>query len=234
MIKICDFSLKKGNFVLKNIQLDVHKEEIFAILGKTGSGKTLLLEAIAGLYPNYQGRIDVNGSNISNIPPEKRNIGFVHQDCSLFPHMSVYNNIKYGLKMHKVDKKDANRRIQELVDILGISHILDQYPKTLSGGEAQRVALARTLVLQPDLLLMDEPFSALDPNTRQSMYDMIFKLKEKYKVTILCVTHNFEEAQIMAQRIGIMIDGELKGISYADQLYRRYDDKDVEEFLGGN
>lgn len=236
IIHINNFSARIGNFKLKNIELEIYKNEIFAILGKTGSGKTLLLEAAAGFYKGASGTISINGTNVMNIPPEKRQIGFVYQDYALFPHMTVYDNIGYGLKMHKAEKIYCKNTICEIAELLCISPILTQYPQTLSGGERQRTALARALVLNPEILLMDEPFSALDPNTKNQMYKLIHEIHQKFECTILFVTHDFNEAQIMADRIGIMANGELKAIRKADELFNSLEneDKEITDFLGGN
>lgn len=176
MISINHFSLRIGVFSLKDIHTKIFQNEIFAILGKTGSGKTLLLEAIAGFYRGESGGIYLQGTNVLDIPPEERDVGFVYQDYALFPHMSVYKNIYYGLKMHKKSQVESHDIIMRIAETLGITHILHHYPQTLSGGEAQRTALARALVLNPDILLMDEPFSALDPNTKEEMYELIERI----------------------------------------------------------
>ncbi|MGB8453889.1 MAG: ATP-binding cassette domain-containing protein [Anaerocolumna sp.] len=233
MIQVDRFSIQVNNFKLNNIQLAISESEIFAILGKTGSGKTMLLESIAGFYRGDSGAVYIQGTNVVDIAPESRQIGFVYQDFGLFPHMTVYENIKYGLKMHKVNKKDSDRAVCEMAQLLDIEYILKQYPGTLSGGECQRTALARALVLNPKILLMDEPFSALDPKTRNQMYELIGKIHRTFHCTILFVTHNFYEAQRMAERIGIMVKGELRSICKADNLYHKYEDLEIEEFLGG-
>ena len=160
---INNFSVKRGSFALSPISLTIQMGEIFAILGRTGSGKTVLLEAISGMFPGDTGSILLDGTDIRDIPPSQRKLGLVYQDYGLFPHMKVKENISYGLKMHGYSKKEQDSRAQELMEMLSISHIGDQYPGTLSGGESQRTALARALALAPQVLLLDEPFSALDP-----------------------------------------------------------------------
>ena len=159
---INNFSVKRGSFALSPISLTIQMGEIFAILGRTGSGKTVLLEAISGMFPGDTGSILLDGTDIRDIPPSQRKLGLVYQDYGLFPHMKVKENISYGLKMHGYSKKEQDSRAQELMEMLSISHIGDQYPGTLSGGESQRTALARALALAPQVLLLDEPFSALD------------------------------------------------------------------------
>jgi len=232
IVEIKDFSIQLGTFRLKKINLNVYRNEIFAILGKTGSGKTVLLESVAGFYKGLSGNICIEGQDISNIPLEKRGIGFVYQDFGLFPHMTAYGNISYGLKMKKIDKLKRWEIVNQAAEILSIQHILNQYPGTLSGGERQRTAIARSLVLKPKILLMDEPFSALDPITKKVMYKQVEEIHTIYGCTILFVTHDFTEAQTIADRIGIMSDGELKMIRYKRDLFQKSNDKEINKFLG--
>ncbi|AYF41768.1 ATP-binding cassette domain-containing protein [Ethanoligenens harbinense] len=234
IIRVERYCYKAGDFVLRNINLSICKGEIFAILGQTGSGKTLLLESITGYHGGISGFIRINGTDVMCIDPRDRQIGFVYQDFGLFPHMTVDKNIRYGLKMHKLCGKEADQAVQTMAELLSIGHILKQYPGTLSGGERQRVALARALVLNPQILLMDEPFSALDPKTRGQMYDLIEQIHDLFGCTILFVTHNFDEAQRLAGRIGIMVNGELRAICKADELFQCHKDRDIEAFLGGH
>lgn len=231
-IRIRNYSVTRGTFHLKNINLAIEQGEIFAILGRTGSGKTVLLESIIGMYNGEGGQVLIDGCNVSSIKVKDRKIGFVYQDYQLFPHMKVYDNIIYGLKMNKKGKKEQNDKAEYLLDLLGISHIKDQYPCTLSGGECQRVALARTLALEPSILLLDEPFSALDPTTKQKLYREIKKIHEKFHCTIVFVTHDFKEAQVLAQRVGIILNGTLKTVVDSRNLLTADYEKEVEEFLG--
>jgi molybdate transport system ATP-binding protein len=232
IIEVKDYSAQFGGFRLRNINLDIYKGEIFSILGRTGSGKTVLLESIAGFYHNRAGNIRIEGKNVAEIPLEKRGIGFVYQDFGLFPHMTAFDNISYGLKMRKIQKSERCELIQKTAELLSIGHILNQYPGTLSGGERQRTSLARALVLRPQILLMDEPFSALDQSTRQTMYRQIEEIHAAFGCTILFVTHDFNEAQKMADRIGIMSGGELKTIRNSSDLFQSCEDKELNEFLG--
>ena len=198
---INNFSVKRGSFTLSPISLTIQMGEIFAILGRTGSGKTVLLEAISGMFPGDTGSILLDGTDIRDIPPGQRKLGLVYQDYGLFPHMKVKENISYGLKMHGYSKKEQDSRAQELMEMLSISHIGDQYPGTLSGGESQRTALARALALAPQVLLLDEPFSALDYLTRLSMREWLLEQWEKEKKTVLFITHDVEEAVFLSSRI---------------------------------
>ena len=233
-IEIKNLEIKRGGFELGPINLSVEEGEIFAILGRTGSGKTVLLETVAGFYQNeYTGCINLFREDAQEIPPHMRDMGFVYQDSGLFPHMTVEQNIAYGLKMHKVSADVIEEKVSYITELLSITKIRKQYPATISGGEKQRTALARSLVLNPKILLLDEPFSALDPATRQRMYEEINSIHDKFKCTIVFVTHDFSEAQKLAHRIGIMLHGQLKTVVDADKLFENKYDEDVEEFLRG-
>lgn len=234
MNEICikDFSVQRGTFALKPLSLHIPKGEIFAILGRTGSGKTVLLEGIGGMFSRYQGSISFDGREVISIPPGRRELGFVYQDHGLFPHMTVYDNIAYGLKMHRFSRDAIRKKTEELMEMLSISHLRAQYPGTLSGGESQRTALARALALEPEVLLLDEPFSALDPSTRQQLYEEIRKIHRRFCCTIIFVTHDFKEAELLAERVGILLEGELKAVVSAGELMRGTYDKSVEAFLG--
>ncbi|HML38085.1 MAG TPA: ATP-binding cassette domain-containing protein [Bacillota bacterium] len=232
IIEVKNFSMNLGSFRLQNINLDIRRNEVFAILGKTGSGKTALLESVAGFYKGKAGEIRIEGKNVTETPLEQRQIGFVYQDFGLFPHMTAFENISYGLKMQKVNRLERREIVQKTAGLLSISHILEQFPGTLSGGERQRTALARALVLRPKVLLMDEPFSSLDPITKQAMYEQIKGIHEIYGCTILFVTHDFTEAQTMADRIGIMSNGQLKAVRDKTDLFKKSDDVELNKFLG--
>ena len=166
MVKVEELRVDLEGFTLGPLSFDVNRGEFFTIIGPTGSGKTVLLETIAGLNTPCRGRIVLDDRDITHLPPEKRGISLVYQDFALFPHMNVFENIAYGLRI----KGDRNieRKVKEISEHLSISHLLGRDPETLSGGEKQRVSLARALVVDPPLLLMDEPFSSLDPRTRVS------------------------------------------------------------------
>ena len=243
-IRIENFSTRKGTFQLHPVNLTIERSEIFAILGRTGSGKTVLLEAIAGMYRGDQGRILFDDTDITTIPPGERQIGLVYQDCSLFPHMKVWENIAYGLKMHRVPKAEQKRRVETFLEMMSITSIRDQYPGTLSGGEKQRTALARALALEPEVLLLDEPFSALDPAMRATLYDniraihdrfrctIIFVTHDRFRCTIIFVTHDFTEAQLLADRIGILLHGDLMAVSPAQCFLTQHYTPEIEDFLG--
>lgn len=169
MIKINDLSVSLGLFRLHNINLIIEEGSFFVLMGPTGAGKTVLLEAIAGLVPIRSGSIFIGDRDVTKLPPEKHGVSIMYQDHSLFPHLNVIENIRYGLRYHRVDKSESDRRVSELVDQLGLSHLLNRLPLNLSGGELQRVSLARALAVNPRILLLDEPLSALDPNFRYEL-----------------------------------------------------------------
>lgn len=193
MIEIDSLSLTLGNFTLTIPHLSIEKGDWLVITGTSGSGKTLFLETISGFYQNITGTVTLNGVDITRLPPERRKIGIVFQDYSLFPHMTVAENIGFGLKMHQI--QDDNGRIQELGEMLGITSLFHRYPKNLSGGEKQRVAIARALAIRPAVLLLDEPASALDQKTKSLFWDDLSTIHKNYCQIIMHVTHNPEEAE---------------------------------------
>ncbi len=232
MITVENYSLTLGSFRLKHVDVSVMDHEIFAILGRTGSGKTVLLESMAGFHHPEEGVVCYDKTDVEEIPLERRRIGFVYQDYSLFPHMKVKDNIQFGLKMHKVPKRECHRISEEMMEKLGISHLKNRHPNTLSGGEKQRVSIARALVLKPEILFMDEPFSALDPNTKVKMYELMKDIHRELNCTIVFVTHDFHEARRLADRVAVMIDGEIREICEVDNLFQNHADPQVNEFLG--
>ncbi len=232
VVEIRNYSLKRGSFALKDVNLNVKRGESFAVLGKTGSGKTMLLESIAGYYSDGSGDILINGRKVTSLPVEERNIGFVYQDHGLFPHMTVFKNIAYGLFMRKMKKEEIRKKVEEISEDFGISHILKQYPGTISGGEKQRTAMARALITKPEILLLDEPFSALDPATKESVYTRFKAVKSEYRCPILFVTHDFNEAVLLADRIGIMDEGRLCGIRTPKTLFEPFENRRLNDFLG--
>lgn len=232
LLEIQNLSVKRGNFLLNNICLAVRENEILSIIGKTGAGKTLLLEAAAGFYEPDQGNVVYQGTPVCRISISRRNIGYLYQDYSLFPHMTAFFNIAYGLGIQRVPKTEIQSRVQEMAVRFEIQHILGQYPGTLSGGEQQRVALARALIMRPRLLLLDEPFSALDPVTKRKMYVTIREIRRDFHCSVIFVTHNFAEAQQLADRIGVLISGRLCGIVKSSDLYTARWEPEVLDFLG--
>ena len=231
-IRIEHLLVTRGSFTLRVDELTVSPREIFAILGETGAGKTVLLEAIAGAYPVDEGAIELDGKNIETLPVQQRHLGIVYQDYALFPHMSVAENIGYGLKMNDVPADEATRRIERQLSLFGIERIADRVPGIISGGESQRCALARALVMEPEILLLDEPFSAVDPTTKERLYQTIRDIHRAFDCTIVFVSHDFNEAVTLADRVGIVLGGKLRAIARSDELFTKKFDEDVMRFLG--
>jgi len=232
MIKIENLSKKWGSFSLKNISFNVRKGEYFVILGPTGSGKTLLLETIAGFHKVDDGRLFIDGKDITTLTPNERKIGFVYQDYMLFPNMSVLDNIAYGLRVLKEDERKIDERVKQLADMLSISHILHRYPYNLSGGEQQRVAIARALAIQPKLLLLDEPLSALDEMLRMRIIKDLKKINREEDITMIHVTHSRNDAILLADRIAVIKDGSIMQIGKTEEVFRKPKNKFIAEFVG--
>lgn len=232
-IEVQGLRVCRGSFVLEVPALSVRTREIFAILGSTGSGKTVLLESIAGAFPLDGGRILLDGKSVDTLPVQQRHLGIVYQDYALFPHMTVHDNIAYGLRMNDCPSREVTDRVRAMLSLFSIEHIADRYPGIISGGESQRTALARALVLEPDILLLDEPFSALDPATKERMYTTLRDVHARFDCTIVFVSHDFTEARTLADRVGIVLDGRLRTVRNVDELFQPEGlDKDVRYFLG--
>lgn len=231
MIEIKDVQLKLGQFVLKDIDVKIELGEYFVILGPSGSGKTVLLETIAGLYVPDEGNIYYAGEDITHFSPERRNIGFVYQNYELFPHMTVEENITFGLRIRKIDKKIICEKLYSLASMFKIKHLLKRYPAKLSGGEKQRVALARALIISPKILLLDEPMSALDMMTKLTLQQEIKNIHEEFNSTIIHVTHDIEEAMFLADRIGIMNNGRLTQVSKTEDVFNGTNSLFLETFM---
>ena len=222
MILVKDLNIKLGIFQIKNPQLKVKKGEFLVLLGPTAAGKSVVLEAIAGLVPIQSGKIMVNNRDITHLKPEHRNISICYQDYNLFPHMNVQDNIRYGLRF----KKDRNnpkyeKNFKELVKLLKIGDILKRLPLNLSGGEQQRVSLARGLIGKPDVLLLDEPLSALDPNIKTTIQEELKNIHQTLHTTIIMVTHDFVEANYLAERVAIINEGEVVERGYSEEIFQK-------------
>jgi molybdate/tungstate transport system ATP-binding protein len=228
LIRLVDVSTRAGAFALRSINLEVSAGEYFVLLGPTGAGKTLLLETIAGLRATSSGEIWIHDQNVTALAPEERRVGFTYQDYLLFPHLSVRKNIAFGLR----HASDADERIAQIARLLKLEHLLERRVAGLSGGEQQRVALARALAPKPRVLLLDEPLAALDPQTRQQVRRDLLGLHEELKMTTIHVTHDFEEALALADRLAVMNAGEIVQSGEADEVFRRPASPFMARFLG--
>jgi molybdopterin-binding protein len=230
MIEVKNLCVDLGEFVLKDITLYIKGGEYFIILGPTGAGKTVLLESIAGLYPIKRGEIWLRGKEVTGVEPEKRRISIVYQDHVLFPHLSVKDNLLFGLRMHNISAEEQKNRLGWVAELLGISNLLHRRPDTLSGGEKQKVALGRAIATHPELLLVDEPLSALDPETRESVQQELRQLHKALGITILHVTHDFEEAIALGNRIAVIAEGHLMQVGTPEEIFRHPNSEFVARF----
>lgn len=216
-------------YCLKNVNLDIEDGELMVVMGFTGAGKSTLLNVIAGLT-EYQGEVYFNQQIMNHIPTEKRGVGYLFQDIFLFPHLDTFNNIAFGLRASGCTPDQITEKVEEILDLLHITHLKKRYPKGLSGGEKQRVGLARSLIMEPNILLLDEPLSSLDPSTAKIIRKELKLLHSSLNLTTLYVTHDFNEAREMADRVAVMVEGELKQLGSAtDVFYQPVDD--VQKFI---
>jgi putative spermidine/putrescine transport system ATP-binding protein len=235
VIKNLTFQYSKSNQskdVLRDLSMDVRKGELVAVIGPSGSGKSTLLKLISGLSNGATGSIFLNGEDLSGKPVHQRNIGFVFQNYALFPHLSVIDNIAYGLKIRGVDLVPRHKKANELLALVGMSEFAKQNVQRLSGGQQQRVALARALAVDPQALLLDEPLAALDANIRGYLRDQIKLIQRQFNATTLLVTHDQEEALAMADRVAILKDGELLQFASPQDIYQQPRNKAVAQFVG--
>lgn len=217
---------------IENINLEVYENELLTLLGPSGCGKTTILRSIGGFHKIDSGRITLDGQEIQDLPPEKRPTGMVFQGYNLWPHMSVRENLEYGLKLRKVDKKTRTQKVEEALELVKIPDQIDKFPSQLSGGQQQRVAIARSLVLEPSVLLLDEPFSALDAKIRQHMREELKHIQEAANLTIIFVTHDQEEAMFISERIVVMNEGKIEQVDTPNNIYDNPKTQFVAEFIG--
>jgi len=232
MIRIENLSVTFTGFSLSDINLTVDEGSFSILMGPTGAGKTVLLEAIAGLTPVKKGTITIGTTDVTHMPPEKRGVGIVYQDYALFDHLDVRQNITYGLRYHAIDTERAQRTFCRLVEDLELSHLLKRSTENLSGGEKQRVALARALIVEPKILLLDEPLSALDPAFREDIRRGLKRLHRELGVTFLMVTHDFAEALSLADRGAVMHEGRIEQVGTMEDIFQRPVSAFVADFVG--
>lgn len=214
------------------VDLEISDGEFFALLGPSGCGKTTSLRMVAGLEFPTQGSIRIFGEEVGTLPPNKRPVNTVFQSYALFPHMTVLENVSFGLRMRKVDKSEARKRSMQMIDLVQLTGMEKRKPSQLSGGQQQRVALARSLVNEPKVLLLDEPLGALDLKLRQEMQTELKSLQRELGVSFVFVTHDQEEAMAMSDRIAVMHDGKLLQVGSPEDIYERPTNRFVADFIG--
>ena len=220
------------NVIIPDLSLEVKEGEFFTLLGPSGCGKTTLLRMVAGFNSIEGGTISFNGQVINDIPPAKRNIGMVFQNYAVFPHMTVRQNVEFGLKNRRVSKEETARRVDEILETVKITEFANRMPERLSGGQQQRVALARAIVIRPDVLLMDEPLSNLDAKLRIEMRNAIKQIQNSVGITTIYVTHDQEEAMAVSDRIAVMNKGVIMHVSTPKAIYQRPANHFVANFIG--
>lgn len=232
MIRVEQLTTKRGAFTLGPVDIDLEGDSYLTLLGPSGAGKTLFLETCMGLLPPSSGRVWLDGKDVTLTVPELRHISYLPQDLALFPHLSVRDNVLFGAKRRKLDTKQIDSQLGNLVDLLELHNILDRDDvTTLSGGEKQRVALARALLPNPRLLFLDEPFSALDATIKRQLQVKLREINRQLGITILHVTHDQEEAFMLGEQIAVMINGMLQQVGSRDDIYYRPATIEVARFL---
>jgi sulfate transport system ATP-binding protein len=222
-----------GDFVaLEDVTIDVPDGSLTALLGPSGSGKSTLLRIIAGLETPTGGTVIIGGQDVTDLPPQKREIGFVFQHYAAFKHMSVRDNVAFGLKIRKQPRDRVRARVDELLEIVGLTGWADRYPGQLSGGQRQRMALARALAVEPAVLLLDEPFGALDANVREELREWLRRLHDEVHVTTVIVTHDQEEAMAISDRIVVLDRGRVQQTGEPREIYEKPANEFVMGFLG--
>ena len=231
MIEVKNLCAQLGNFTLKNITFEVQDEEYFIIVGPTGSGKTMLMESIAGLKPITGGQVIINDRDVTSLNLAERNIGFAYQDYMLYRHLSVRDNIAFGVQWRTKKQQEIEEAIDRVIELLDIAPLLNQSPWTLSGGESQRIALARAVALKPDLLLLDEPLSAVDPDLREAWGEKLREIHTRLGLTTLHITHDFEETVTLGDRIAVIGEGRIAQVGTPDQVFRHPNSVFVANFV---
>ena len=220
MIELRNIEVRYGDFVaIRDLNLRIEQGEFFTLLGPSGCGKTTTLRTLAGFIPPFKGEIRFNGADVTHLRPEERNFGIVFQNYALFPHMSVFENIAFGLRVRREKKAAVRRNVEKYADMVGVSDHLNKRVTALSGGQQQRVAIARSLIMEPEILLMDEPLSNLDARLRVSMRREIRNLQRELGITTVYVTHDQEEALILSDRIAVFSRGVVEQVGEPEELY---------------
>ncbi|MFT4960473.1 MAG: putative spermidine/putrescine transport system ATP-binding protein [Paracoccaceae bacterium] len=232
-VSLQKLSLAYGEtLVVPELDLDIRKGELIALLGPSGCGKTTTMRAIAGLMTPHSGKILIDGADVTRTPANKRGIGLVFQSYALFPHLTAFENVAFGLRLQKLSKSEITLRTDQGLQTVGLSHLAERKPAEMSGGQQQRLSLARSLVMQPKVLLLDEPLSNLDARLRLNMRSELQRLQRETGITMIFVTHDQAEALAMADRIVLMKDGKIEQLGTADDLYNNPRTKFAADFFG--
>jgi putrescine transport system ATP-binding protein len=232
-VRVDRITKKFGDFVaVDDVTLDIYQKEIFCLLGGSGCGKTTLLRMLAGFERPTSGKVYIDGVDVTNMPPYEQAVNMMFQSYALFPHMTVEQNVAFGLKQMRVIKPEITRRVGEMLDMVKLGQFVKRKPHQLSGGQRQRVALARALVTKPKLLLLDEPLAALDKKLREHTQFELINIQETLGVTFIVVTHDQEEAMTLSTRIGVMNHGEIVQVGTPSEIYEYPNSRFVTEFIG--
>lgn len=218
--------------ILEGLNLEINEGELVSLLGPSGCGKTTTLRVVAGFIPPNEGKFELDGEDLTKVPVHKRNFGLVFQSYALFPHLTVYDNVAFGLKLRKVSKEEQKERIDEILEVCGLTELANRFPKQMSGGQRQRVALARALVIRPKLLLLDEPLSNLDAKLRINMRVEIKRLQKKLGITTIFVTHDQEECFSISDKVAVMNKGVIEQYDTPENIYARPTTEFVARFIG--
>jgi len=231
MLEVKGLCVQLGTFSLRDVTFDVHDGEYFVLAGPTGSGKSVLLESIAGLQPISSGQVWINSRDVTSLNLEKRKIGFAYQDYAVYGHLSVRDNISFGLMYRYKTRQEIEQAVDRAVELLHIEHLLKKRPAFLSGGETQKIALARAIAIKPDLLLLDEPLSAIDAETKDAYGRELRELHNHLKLPTIHVTHDFEEAIALGDRMAVIWAGQILQIGSPQQVFRHPTSELVARFL---
>lgn len=230
-IKDMDKIYPNGDGV-RDVNLDIREGEIITLLGPSGCGKTTILRTLGGFLDVTEGAILINGEDVTAMPPEKRPTGMVFQSYNLWPHMTVEENLSFGMKLRKIPKKTIKKDIEDMLDMMRLPGMEKKYPSQLSGGQQQRIAIARSLLLKPAVLLMDEPFSALDAKIRMQMREELKRIQRELNITVVFVTHDQEEAMSLSHRIVVMDKGKMAQVGTPEEIYDEPANSYVASFIG--
>lgn len=232
MLEINNLSITAGDFIMNDVHLSVEEGEFYLIMGPTGAGKSLLLESIAGIIPLEQGQVKMRGEDVTDLPAEKRKISILYQDYALFPHLTVMENIRYGLRYQKNLPDEHEHYLEHLLTELKLNRLKDRYPLHLSGGEQQRTALARALAVKPELLLLDEPLSALDPPFRTEIRNLLKTIQAETGITTVMVSHDLNDALTLARRMSVINDGKIIQEGPVEEIFRQPGSPFIASFVG--